>query len=180
MYAKSFHHSVGFRYAPVAHDPADHMHGLGNQGYEIPKRVVGRGCLRHFVVLFGFYCMNEVWKFHCVLDGEYRNIVSNQIENSFIGVEFHCKSPNISCKVGRSSGSRHGRETNKYGSGSGGICKDSRLGELLLTFIKLKNAVGGASACMYDTFRYALVVEMRDFFPEDKIFKQRRTALARF
>ena len=84
------------------------MHRFGHQGNKIPERIVGRRRLRNFVVRFGFDGVNEVGKFHRVLNKKDRNIVSDQIIIAFVGVKFDGETAHVARQIGRAARTGNG------------------------------------------------------------------------
>ena len=58
MNPEPFHHSQTSRQCAVRHCPHEHVRGFRHQRCEIPERIVGAGCLRHFVMRFRLERMN--------------------------------------------------------------------------------------------------------------------------
>src|SRR5271170_3751326 len=177
--SKSFHHSERPRYSPVGHDPHDHVHGLGHQGNEIPKRVVRGSGLRESAVRFDLHGMNQVRKLHGILDKKYGNIISDQVEVTFRRVELNREPSYVACQVGGSALTRNRGKPDKNGSLDRWIGEKCGLGELLHRMVWLKISMSAGPACLNDTFRCALVIEMGDLLAENEVFQKRRTPLAR-
>ena len=58
------------------------------------------GCrLRYLIVRFGLYRVNQVRKFHRILDEEHRNVVADQIPIALVGVELHREATHIARRV---------------------------------------------------------------------------------
>src|SRR5699024_7882409 len=105
---EAFHHAEASRYGPVAHQPHDHMRTFSVLGNPVPKRIMGRSCLWHLIMLFRLYRMDEIREFNRVLHEKYRHIISNQIKVAFIGIEFCCKAADITRNI-------HGTSVSGYG-----------------------------------------------------------------
>src|SRR5690606_13865371 len=99
MASKSVHMAVSFRNPAVAHYYGYLMQRFRKQSPEIP--VVVRASQVGFGI--SFYGVIQIGKFHRVTKKEHRSIVSNQIPNSFIGIELQCKTTDITLGIGSTS-----------------------------------------------------------------------------
>ncbi len=64
--------------------------------------------LRHLVMRFWFHGVDQIRKFHRVLDEEHRDIVADQIPVALVTVEFHCEPAGITRGIGRAALARDG------------------------------------------------------------------------
>src|SRR5580704_491747 len=115
--------------------------------------------------------MDQVRKFHRILNEENGNIVADQIEISFGCVELNGKPSHIACQVARSALSCYGGKTHKNRSLDLWIREERGLGDLFHGLIWLKIAVSARTSRVDDALGYSLVVEMRDFLSKNKIFE---------
>src|SRR5690606_32673407 len=99
--SKAFHHTKTARNCPIAHCPNLVVQSLGGMGNKIVKSVVGGSCLWNFVIGFGFYRMDEVWKLHSILNEKYGHVIAYQIPSSFLSVEFGSKTPYVTGQICR-------------------------------------------------------------------------------
>src|SRR5436190_3569125 len=72
---------------PITHCPKKHMSCLRRKTTKIPEIIMGRLRLRNFSVWFWFSSVNDVGKFNCILNEEYRDIIPDKIPVSFTGIE---------------------------------------------------------------------------------------------
>ena len=98
--AEPFHHAERPWNGPIGHNPHDHVKRLGHQRDEVPKRVMRRGGLRKSSIGLCLNRVNQIGKLDCILNKEDRNIIANQIEIAFRGVELHRKAPHITRQIG--------------------------------------------------------------------------------
>src|SRR5271154_6844573 len=103
--------------------------------------------------------MDQVRKFHRVLNEENRNIVADQIEISFGCVELDSKPSHIACQIARSALSCHSGKPHKNGSFNLWIRKERGLGDLFHGLIWLKIAVSTGPSRVDDTLGYSLMIE---------------------
>ena len=178
--AESLHHPKRAGNGPVRHRPHDHMKRFGHQGYEIPKGVVSAGGLRVPAVGFHLDRMDKVRKFDGVLNKEDRNIVPDQIEVAFLGVEFDGEPADVAGQIHRSSAPGNCRKARKDGRFHLRIGEKRGACHVLHGFVRLKETVRRGAARVDDPFGDSLVIEMRDLFAQDEVFEQCRAAAARF
>ena len=77
MDTEAFHHAQRTRNGAVRHGPQDHVHTFGHQRNEVPEGIVRRRGLRIAAVGFHLGGVDEVGKFHRVLNEKHRDIVSD-------------------------------------------------------------------------------------------------------
>ncbi len=174
VHAKALDHAQAACNGAVAHDPHDHVHGLGHEGDEVPERVVRRGGLRKAPVGFHLHGMDQVGKLHGVLDEEDRDVVAHQIPVALFGIELDGKAAHIARGIHRARSTGHGGEAHEDRHLLAGFGQDLGGGVLLQRICQLEITVGACAACMDDSLWNALMVEMRDFLAQDEIFQQRR------
>src|ERR1700691_1674 len=112
---ETFHHSERAWDGPVRHDPHDHVHRLRHERDEIPEGIVRRSSLREPAIGLYLDGVNQVRKFYSVLDEKNRDVISDQVEIAFCGIELNRKATHIPCQVARPALPRHGRESYEYG-----------------------------------------------------------------
>lgn len=108
VHAKALDHAQAARDGAVAHDPHDHVHGLGHEGDEVPERVVRRGSLWKAPVRLHLHGMDQVGKLHGVLDEEHRNVVADQIPVALFGIELDGEAAHVPRGVHRACAAGHG------------------------------------------------------------------------
>ncbi len=88
---------------------------------------MGRSRLRHFVMRFGLDRVDQVGELDRVLNKEHRHVVSDKIEDAFVGVELDGKSAHVAGEVGRAT--RAGTVENRTNTGVSrvGSCRNPAL-----------------------------------------------------
>ena len=71
-------------------------------------------CLREFAVGLHLDCVNEIGEFDRVLNEEHRDIIADQIEIAFFGVEFDREAAHVTREVAGSGAARNGRDAYKH------------------------------------------------------------------
>ena len=66
---------------------------------KIPEIIVSALTLRNIILRLGLHSMNNVGKFNGILNKEHRDIISDEVPDTFIGVELDCKPSNIANSV---------------------------------------------------------------------------------
>jgi hypothetical protein len=84
------------------------MSGLGMQILKVPKVIMSRLRLRHFVVRLWLSGMNNIWELYSILNEKDGNVVSDKIPVSFLSVELCCESTHITDGIGRTAGAENG------------------------------------------------------------------------
>ena len=176
--AEALDHPQRARNAAVAHRPQHHVQGFGGQRDEIPERVVRAGRLREAAIGFHLHRMDEVREFHRVLDGEHRQVVADQVEIAFLGVELDREAAHIAWRIHAAGAARHSGESAEHRDAAllgqefrGGVLRQ-RLGELEV-------AMRRRAARVHDPLGDALMVEVGDLLAEDEVLQQRRPARIR-
>ena len=164
----------------VRHRPHQHVHALGHQRDEIPEVVVRGGGLRESAVRLHLHGMHEVGELHRVLDEEHRDVVADEVEVAFLGIELHGESAHVARRVDRTRAARHRREADEDLGAPVRILQEIGLGQARQTLQRLEVAVCTAAAGMDDALGNALVIEVGDLFAEDEILQEGRAAGAGF
>ena len=66
---------------------------------KIPEIIVSALTLRNIIMRLGLHSMNNVGEFNSILNKEHRDIVSDEVPNTFVGVELDCKPSNIANSI---------------------------------------------------------------------------------
>ena len=122
--------------------------------------------------------MDQVGKLDRVLDEEHRDIVADEIEVAFVGVELDREAAHVARQVARARAARHRREAHEHLGFLARVLQECGLGQFAKRFGRLEVAMRAGAARMHDALRDALVIEMRDLFAQDEVFKQGRPARA--
>jgi len=112
--AEPLDHAQAARDRTVGHRPHDHVHRLGHQPDEIPESVVRARRLRIAAVGLHLDAMNEVGKFHRVLNEEDRNVVAHEIPVAAIRIELDRKAAHVARGVDRARAAGNGRESDAF------------------------------------------------------------------
>src|SRR5690554_5563733 len=126
------------------------MSCLGHERYKIPKSVVGGRCLWHFIVGFGFYGVHQIWKFHGILNKEYRNIVAHEIVIAFIGIKFNGETPNVASQISGATKTSHRRKAREYRRDFSRLAQKGSFGKFLHRSISFKYPVRPGTTRMND------------------------------
>ena len=86
---------------------------LGRERNEIVKGVVRRSGLRNFVVRLRFHRVNQIGKLDRVLNEEDRDVVADEIEDAFVGVELDREPAHVPREIGRAARTSDGGEAHK-------------------------------------------------------------------
>ena len=170
MDSEPLHHPERARDGSIGHDPEDHVHALRQERDEIPERVMRRGVLGIAAVRLHLYRMDKIGKLDCVLNEEDRNVVANEIEIAFVGIEFDRKAAHVAGQVPRPRAAGDGRKPRKdfrflalLGEERGSRQMGNGIGHLEI-------AVCARAAGVDDALWNSLVIEMGDLLPEGEIF----------
>ena len=128
--AEALHRGVRTRDRAVAHDPQQHVGGLGHQRDEVPERVVRAGRLGHLVMRLRLDGVHQVGKLHRVLDEEDRNVVADQVPVAFVGVELDGEAADVARGVLAAAFAGHGREPDEHRRALARLLERRRLGEV--------------------------------------------------
>jgi hypothetical protein len=66
---------------------------------KVPEIIVSALTLRNIIMRLGFYSMNNIGEFNGILNEENGDIVSNEVPDTFVGVELDCEPSNIANSV---------------------------------------------------------------------------------
>ena len=180
MNAKTFHETEGTWNSAIRHDPHDHVHAFRRQTDEVPEIVMGRLGLRKAAIRFLLDRMNHIRKANCVLNEENRNVVAHQIPVAFLRINFDRKSSDVACQVKRAFVARYRRKPNEGRRFFSCPLKEVRAGIFRKRLVCFEIAVCAIATSMDNTFRNALMVEMKDLFPEMKVLQDRRASRSDF
>ncbi len=163
----------------VRHRPHQHVHALGHQRDEIPERVVRRRRLREAAIRLHLHGVDQVGKLDGVLDEEHRDVVADQVEVAFVGIELHGEAAHVARRVDRARAAGHRREAREDLGPLARILQERRLAVSSRHVLeRLEIAVRRRAARMHDALGNALMVEMGDLLAQDEILQQRRAARA--
>ena len=101
MHTETFHHSQGTGNRTIRHDPHDHVHAFRRQGDEIPKIIVRGLRLRKTTVGFLFSGVNQIRKFHGILDKKYRDVIADNVPVAFLRIQLDGKAAYVPRQIGR-------------------------------------------------------------------------------
>src|ERR1039457_1169444 len=152
------------------------MHGFRRERNEIPEGVVPGCRLRKSAVRFHFYGMDEVRKFNGILDEENRDVVADQIPIALLRVKLDGKSTHVARSIYRARAACDGRYTGKQGCLLTHLGKHFGGGVFFQRGGQLKETMHARPSRVNDTLRDTFVIEMRDFFAQDEILQECRTA----
>jgi hypothetical protein len=150
MDSEPFDHAVGARDGAIRHYPHQHVHALGHQRREIPERVVRRGGLRKAAVWLHLHGVDQVGKLDGILDEEHRDVVADQIEVAFLGIELDGEAAHVARQVDRAGAAGDGRESYEDLGLFLRVLQEGGLGELGERFRRLEVAVRPGAARMHD------------------------------
>ena len=108
--AEAFHHPKAARNRAVGHDPHDHVHRLRRERDVIPECVVCGLRLGKLAVRILLGGMDQVGKLDRVLNEEHRDVVADEIEVSFLGVELDREAADVTRQIRRAFVTGNGRE----------------------------------------------------------------------
>ena len=74
-------------------------HTFGLKANKIPEIIVSALTLRNIILRLGFHSMNNIGEFNGILNEEHRDIVSDEVPDTFVSVELDCKPSNIANSV---------------------------------------------------------------------------------
>ena len=128
----------------------------------------------------GLGCVNEIRKFHRVLNEEDGNVVADQIPIALIGIELDRETSHIAHGIRRAAFANDGREAHEDRCPLAGFGEQRCSGIFLKRVVAFEIPVCGRTAGMDYALRYTLVVKMGDLLAQNKILEQRRPAISRF
>ena len=141
--AEAFHHPERSGERAIRHRPQNHVEALRHQRHEVPERIVGRPRLWIPAIGLHFHGMHEVGKLDRVLDEEHRDVVADQIEVAFLGIELHREAAHIARCVARSGAAGHGGEADEHRRFLLGVLQERGTGQPDHRLVGLKVPVGG-------------------------------------
>jgi hypothetical protein len=130
------------------------------------------------VVRLGLHRVDQIRKLHRILDEEHRDVVADEIPVAFVRIELDGEPAHVTRRVGGTALAGHRRKAHEHRRALAGLGKDRCPRQLCQRFVALEEAVGARAPGMHDALGNALMVEVRDLFPEDEIFQQRGSAQA--
>jgi hypothetical protein len=86
--------------------------------------------LRNLIVRLRLSSMDDIREFHCVLNEEDWDVVSDDIPVALLCVELDSKTTNITDGVGRATATQHRGEANKDRSFARSVCQDAGGGNI--------------------------------------------------
>lgn len=120
---------------------------------EIPEVVVSGLCLRDFVVRLGLARVDDIGELESILDEENRNVVADNVPVTFLGVELHGKSTNISDGIRTASASQDCGETNEDRGCTRGIGQNTSRSDIRGTLEELESTKGASASGVDNTLR---------------------------
>ena len=144
---------------------------------EVPEVVVRRLCLRNLVVGFRLAGVNDVGKFHCILNKEDRDIVpnlrlvgiqsdlegaTNNVPIALLGVELDGKTAHVTDRVGAAAAPEHRGESHEDWRFTRRVGQDAGIGHLGGTLVKGELPESTGATGVNDALRNTLVVESGD------------------
>ena len=164
VHTKPFHHSIAAGDCTVGHMPHDHMCRFLVIGHKIPKCIMCRRCLWHFVMWLGFYGMYKIRELDGILNMEYRHVVPDKIIISFFRIKLHRKSTYVSYSVCGSTASCNCRKSSKYRNFRSWFLKKFCFRIVFHRFIQFELSMGCVPSGMNNSFRNSFMIKMGDFF----------------
>lgn len=121
----------------------------------------------------GFAGVDDVGELDGVLDEEHRDVVTDQVEGAFLGVELRREATRVAHRVGRATRAEDRGEPDEHGClhvlrQEGGTRHFAR------GSVALEDPVGGGASRMHHSFRDSLVVEMRDLLAQMVVLEKDR------
>ena len=74
-------------------------HTFGLKPNKIPEIIMSTLTLRNLILRLGLHSMNNVGEFNGILNEENGDIVSDEVPDTFVGIELDCKPSNIANSV---------------------------------------------------------------------------------
>src|SRR5512145_685248 len=93
-------------------------------------------------------CVNQIRKFHCVLNEENWDVVADQIPVTLVGVELDSKTSNIAHCIGRAAFTNNGREAYEDRRPLAGLVEQRRSRIFLKRLVAFEITMGGRTAGM--------------------------------
>jgi hypothetical protein len=185
---------------------ADHVDAANTQNAEInlgyttvsapfngvvTARKVSSGRVNMRRRFIGFYAHKKFWMLvhlgpppskvsmaaTCLPPYEHRNIVADEIEVAFLGIELDGEAADVARQIDRTGAACDGGKSYEYLGFLFRVLQKGGLGKLRKRFRGLEIAVRTGTARMHDTLWNAFVIEMGDLLAENEIFEQARAPL---
>jgi len=170
--AKPFHFPVALDCSSIGKEPRDHVGGFRSQRDEIPETAVCRRACGETSVRGRFEGVHHIREFDGISYEEDWQVVSYQIVVSVFGVELDGKTPGIASRIGRSSCTYYGGETDEDRRLFLRVLKEFRVGVLCHALVYLEVAVRTGTFSVNYTLRDALTVEVCELLDEMYILQQ--------
>src|SRR6266404_7135697 len=129
---------------------------------------------------FRLGCMNQVRKFHSVLNEKNGDVVADQIPVTLVSVKFNRETSHIAHRIGRAAFSDYGRKAHKDRCAFASLSKKRCSSIFLKRLIAFEIPMGGRTSGMDYALGYTLVVKMGDLLAKNKILEQRGPAISCF
>lgn len=197
MHTESIHMAERPGDTVAGHGPEQRMHGARLAREEVPGGVVRRGSLRDLIVSARLDGVNQIREKDGVLDEEDGDIVSHQVEVSFVGIEAGREAVDIASEIGTAAAASDGGEAQEDGGLFALFAEERSCRDVGVVPVRRKDTVGAGSAGVDGAFwdlnptsvwecpsitikrqaTYPLMVESLDLLAEDKILQQGRTPI---
>ena len=113
-----------------------------------------------------------------ILNEKHRGVIAHQIKNTLFGIKLGGETANITHRVCRTRAPLDGGESDKHRGNFIRVGEEICFGDRFQALVRLEVAMRSRAARVNDTFRNSLVVEMGNFFPQDKVLQQGGAARA--
>jgi hypothetical protein len=127
-----------------------------------PSGQVESPYLRDLIIRLGLASVDNIRELDRVLNEKHRDVVSNNIPVTLLGVELDRKSANITNSIRRSTRSKYSRESEEDGGLTRCVGEDFGTSDIRSRFKEGELSKCAGASGMYDTFGDALVVEAVD------------------
>jgi hypothetical protein len=118
--------------------------------------------------------MDEVGELDGVLDKEHGDVVADEVEVAFGGIELDGKAAHVAREVGRAARAGHRREAHEHRCLHGRVLEKRRLRESSERLVHLEMTVGRCAARVHHALQNALMIEVSDLLPKDEVLEERR------
>ena len=123
---------------------------------------MGALTLRYFIVRLRLHSVDNVWEFHCILDEEYWDVVTNDIPVALVGVEFDCKASHIADSICRAATALDSAESKEHWSVTRSIGQDAGARVLRQALVHLEGAESTGTPCVDHALWNPLMVKAMD------------------
>ena len=178
VHTEALHHPVRPRDRPVRHRPHQHVRRLGEQRDEVPEGGVRGLGLGDLAIGFRFGGVDQVGELDAVADEEHRDVVADQVEHAFVGIELDREPAHVAHGVGRTARTDHSREPCEHRRHPAGL-QEVGARDLGRRAVRLEHSVGGRAAGVDHPLGDPLVVEVHDLLAQMEVLHQRRPARPR-